>query len=255
MPRSFVQTICWWTKAPNFSQTPSTIACRRLACQQYQAAFGRMACSMAALMKPPYSSGPWLASSGDGVAFGPILILVGPALLRWMVGAVVRHQIRWITCEENRLLIVHDADDVVRLGAVAAQETVIAEQPQIARARYRVRWRLGHDVFAGETTVVAVEWRRQPIELFLVETGEVEIEPGGVECVQFRCQQLLIPLTRQHQLVIGNAVRPHLLCAQVRQPNDRNFCEPQVLRREETAVAGDHLAILGDQQRHGPAVA
>ena len=63
MPRSLAQTICWWTKAPNFSHTPSTIACLRLACQQYQAALGRMACSMAALMKPSYSSGPWLESS------------------------------------------------------------------------------------------------------------------------------------------------------------------------------------------------
>src|SRR5512132_586710 len=100
----------------------------------------------------------------------------------------------------------------------AGQEalTIIRSQPH------------GHVAAVLSTLRRAVEWRRQPIELFLVETGEVEIEPGGVECVQFRCQQLLIPLTRQHQLVIGNAVRPHLLCAQVRQPNDRDFCEPQV---------------------------
>jgi hypothetical protein len=52
MPRSLAQTIYWCTNEPNFSHTPSTIACLRLACQQYQAALGRMACSMAALMKP-----------------------------------------------------------------------------------------------------------------------------------------------------------------------------------------------------------
>ena len=63
MPRSLTQMICWWTKAPYFSQTPSTIAWLRLACQQYQAAFGRMACSIAALMKPSYSSAPCEESS------------------------------------------------------------------------------------------------------------------------------------------------------------------------------------------------
>ncbi len=39
MGRSLTQRICWCTKAPNLSHTPSTIACRRLAYQQYQAAF------------------------------------------------------------------------------------------------------------------------------------------------------------------------------------------------------------------------
>src|ERR1035437_4579564 len=47
----FDQMICWWTKAPFFSQDSSTIRWRREACQQYHAAFGRMATSTATLMK------------------------------------------------------------------------------------------------------------------------------------------------------------------------------------------------------------
>ena len=171
-----------------------------------------------------------------------------------MVGAVVVDQIWWISCEQDRLLVVHDADDVIRLGAVAAQQAMIAQQPQIARPRHRVHRRLGNDVFAGEA-IALVERRQQPIELLLVETGEVEIEAGGVQRVQFRRQELLIPGTREHQLVIGDAVRPHLLGAEMRQPNDRDFGEPQVPRRQQPAMAGDHLAVLGHQQRHGPAVA
>ena len=100
-----------------------------------------------------------------------------------------------------------------------------------------------------------VERRQQPIELLLVETGEVEIEPGGVQGVQFRCQELLIPGTGENQLVIGDAVRPHLLGTEMRQPNDRDFGEPQVAGRQQPSMAGDHLAVLGDQQRHRPAVA
>jgi hypothetical protein len=79
-------------------------------------------------------------------------------------------------------MVVHDSDDVIRLGAVAAQKPMIAEQPQIARARYRVQWRLGNDVFAGKA-VALVERRQQPIEVLLVEAGEVEIEPCGIQCV------------------------------------------------------------------------
>ena len=94
-------------------------------------------------------------------------------------------------------MVVHDSDDVIRLGAVAAQKPMIAEQPQIARARYRVQWRLGNDVVACKAVAV-LERREQPVEVFLVETGEVEIESGGVQRVQFRRQQLLIPSAREH---------------------------------------------------------
>jgi hypothetical protein len=128
-------------------------------------------------------------------------------------------------------MVVHQARDVVRLGRVTAQEAMVAEQPEIAWARNGIGRRLGDDVFAGEA-VSLVERRQQPIELLLVETGEVEIEPGGVECVKFRRQELLIPSARDHQLVIGDAVRPHLLCAQVRQTNDRDVGETQVSSRQ-----------------------
>ena len=151
-------------------------------------------------------------------------------------------------------MVVHDADDVIRLGAVAAQQAVIAEQPEIARPRHRVHRRLGNDVFAGET-VALVERRQQPIEFLLVETGEVEIEAGGVQRVQFGCQELLIPGTGENQLVVSDAVRPHLLGTEMRQPNDRDFGESQVAGRQQPSMAGDHLAVLGDQQRHRPAVA
>ena len=48
---------------------------------------------------------------GHCIGFGPLLILVRPALLRRMVGAVVADEIRRITCEQDRLLVVHDANE------------------------------------------------------------------------------------------------------------------------------------------------
>ena len=67
-----------------------------------------------------------------------------------MIGAVVVDQIGRIGGEQDRLLTVHHPDDVLGLGAVAAQQPVLAEQPQVAGTRHWVgRW-LGDDVLAGQ---------------------------------------------------------------------------------------------------------
>jgi hypothetical protein len=64
---------------------------------------------------------------GDGVAVRPILVLIRPALFRGMIGAGVVDQIRRIRGKQYRPLVVHDSDNVIRLGAVAAQKPMIAE--------------------------------------------------------------------------------------------------------------------------------
>jgi hypothetical protein len=172
-----------------------------------------------------------------------------------MVGAGVVDQIRRIRGKQYRPLVVHYADNVIHLGAVAAQKPMVAEQPEIARPRDWVQRRLGDDVLACEATVAAVKRRQQLIEFLLVETGEVEIEAGSVQRVQFGREEFLIPGTCENQLVVSDAVRTHLLGTEMRQPNDRDLGETQVAGRQQPSMAGDHLAVLGDQQGHGPAVA
>ena len=66
----------------------------------------------------------------------------------------------------------------------------------------------------------------------LVEAGELEIEAGGVQRVQLGGEQLVIPGAGENQLVIGDAVRSHLLGAEMRQPDDRNLGETQVAGRQ-----------------------
>ena len=170
-----------------------------------------------------------------------------------MVGAVVVDEIRWIGREQDRLLAVHDADDVIGLGAVAAQQPVIAEQPQIARARHRVQRRLGDDVFAGKA-VALVERRQQPVQVLALEAGEIEIEAGGVQRVQLGGEQLVIPARQLGQAVIRDPVRADLLRRQVRQPDDRHLAQAQVLRRQQAAMAGDDLAVVRHHHRRRPAV-
>jgi hypothetical protein len=69
---------------------------------------------------------------------------------------------------------------------------VIAQQPQLARQRDWIDRRLRDDVLAGET-VALVERRQQPVQVLALEAGEVQIEAGGVQRVQFGRQKFVIP--------------------------------------------------------------
>ena len=55
-PRKLAQLLDELVQAPNFSQMDSTIACLRLACQQYHAALGSIASSMATRTNLSYRS-------------------------------------------------------------------------------------------------------------------------------------------------------------------------------------------------------
>ena len=76
-------------------------------------------------------------------------------------------------------MVVYDADDVVLLGAVAAEETVIAQEPQIARARHRVHRRLGNDVFAREA-IALIERSQQPVQVLALEAGQARSKPAAL---------------------------------------------------------------------------
>ena len=69
---------------------------------------------------------------------------------------------------------------------------MIAEQPQVARARHRVQGRLGDDIVAGKAVAV-VERCQQPVELFALKAGETQIETGGIQRMQFGGEEFVIP--------------------------------------------------------------
>ena len=92
------------------------------------------------------------------------------------------------------------------------------------------RWR--NDVVAGEAIAV-VERREQRLQFLLVKAGEVEIETGGVQRVQFGRQEFLVPSAHENQLIVRDAIGADLLWRQVRQLDNRDFCEAQVAGREQ----------------------
>ena len=65
------------------------------------------------------------------------------------------------------------------LGAVAAEQAVIAQEPQIARPGDGVQRRLGDDVFAE--AIALVERCQQPVEVLALEAGQPKVETGGVQ--------------------------------------------------------------------------
>ena len=75
---------------------------------------------------------------GHAVARRPVLVAGR------MVRAVVVDEVRRIGREQHRPLAVHQPAHVRGAGAVAAEQPVVAEDPEIARARRRVARRLGH---------------------------------------------------------------------------------------------------------------
>ena len=46
---------------------------------------------------------------------------------------------------------------------------------------------------------------KQPVELVLIETGQRQIESGGLQIAEFKPEQFLAPLTRFCQLVVAIA--------------------------------------------------
>jgi len=125
-----------------------------------------------------------------------------------VVGAVVVHQIGRIGREQDRPLAIHQAAHVGRAGAVAAQEAMVAEDPEIARARCRIARRLGNGHrrhgAPGATffTVIFRDVGQQLVQLAIGEPDERQVEILGQQIVQLRRQQRLVPGAEFGQLVV-----------------------------------------------------
>ena len=81
--------------------------------------------------------------------------------------------------------------DVLGLAAVAAEQPMVAENPQVARLGDRLVGRLGHLVRIGQAVLHArVEHLRQVV---LGEAEQVQVEVHALEGRQFDRQQFVIP--------------------------------------------------------------
>ena len=98
--------------------------------------------------------------------------------------------------------------DVGQHRGVAAQQAMVAQNPQVARAADRLFGRLRDLVLGLSARRLAIGQRQQPLELRRVEADQVEIEVLVPEPGQLFRQQLLAPPRLQGELVIRDEVRP-----------------------------------------------
>jgi len=114
-----------------------------------------------------------------------------PLVLR-VVGAVIIHQVRRIGGKQDGPLALHQTDDIVRLGTVAAEQAMRVQDPEIAWTGNGITRRFGNGLFFFRFGVIFDA--QQVVEFGCVEAGHLQVEVHGAEFFQFDPQQLLVPL-------------------------------------------------------------
>ena len=142
---------------------------------------------------------------------------------------------------------VQQAIHVLGLAAVAAEQAVVAEEPQVARLRDRLVGRLGHVVGVGQALVRLRP--EQPQQLVGGEAGQVQVEVHLLELGQLERQLVVVPARHRGRLVVGDAVRLGLRRRQADGHVDRDFFQAQLQRRLVARVADDDDALLIDDDR------
>ncbi|MFQ6047993.1 MAG: hypothetical protein ACE5K7_01355 [Phycisphaerae bacterium] len=133
----------------------------------------------------------------------------------------------------NRLAI-QQAIDVRVATTVAAEQAMLAEEPQVARLRDRLV-RVGHALLD-----LALE---QLGQLGLVETEQLQVEAAVPQLAQFDRQQVVVPLGQVGELVVGDPVGPDLLGREVLGHVHRHLIEPELLGYLPARMAADDHAI------------
>ncbi|KNX39877.1 hypothetical protein ROTO_35770 [Roseovarius tolerans] len=211
---------------------------------------------------------------GDGgryepvVEFGPLAAVVpsdavglAPVLVpRRVVRSVVVDEIRRVGRKQHRALAVHQTADIFVVRAVPAEQPMIAEDPQVACPRGRIaRW-LGdgqrrHGA-PGATFFSAAHVRiegQQLVEFAVGKADQRQVVVVGQQLVQFRRQQRLVPCSEFGQFIVGQTIGPALRLGQVPEHDHRRLGQPKLRRGQHPPVAGDQLAVLAHEARHGPA--
>ena len=126
--------------------------------------------------------------------------------------------------------------DIRRRRAVAAQQAMIAEEPDIAGNRDRLLGQLRHLVGIGQAGI-AVRGEGRPLRL--AEADQVEVEAKNLQLAQFEPEQFLVPAAVERQLVVGDRVGLLLRLGPADRHHDRDFGDAQLARRQHPAMTGD----------------
>ena len=143
--------------------------------------------------------------------------------------------------------------DVGQHRGVAAQQPMVAQNPEIARLADRVLQRFRNLVLNLIARRLAVGQHQQPFQLRGVEPNQVEVEALVPQPHQLFRQQRVIPAGLQGDLVIGQDVGPLLRLAKVLESDYRHLGERELAGRQQSAVSREDAALLVDEHRVRPA--
>jgi hypothetical protein len=99
----------------------------------------------------------------------------------------------------NELLRV----DHKRIGAVAANQPMLAKQPNVSRLAYRDGWRLRRLVRVGQASIPV---ERQRCYFVGAKAYQLEVEIECLEIAKLYLEQIIIPVGIQRQLVVGQHI-------------------------------------------------
>lgn len=170
-----------------------------------------------------------------------------------LVVAAIVHPIRWICPNHVHELVIEQGPVVGGDRGVAAEQFVLAEEPEISWLRDRALPGLERLIVVGESRTVRLLAVEQLRELVRIETDETEIEIVLPERLELDPQELLVPRARKGKLVVRDHVSALLRLREMRKLHDRDLLEAQLAGRQQPPVARDHAVPAVHQDRIGPA--
>ena len=198
----------------------------------------------------------------------PSFAPVGPIVIQHLAGAlglrrtrlvapgrIVFHPIGRVGHHQERIQVTKKPPDNIGRGAVAADQPVRSQLPEIACHRHRCDRRFGDLILALDRAIGAQRVRvtQKSIQIFVTHAEEGEVEVFGQEPRDLVAQHGLVPFAEFRKLVVDDPVGPSLRLVEVAEPDHRYILQTQHGGGQHPAVAGNQFAIVCDHAGNGPA--
>jgi hypothetical protein len=145
--------------------------------------------------------------------------------------------------------IVEQPVHVFGLARIAAQQPVLAEEPEITWLRHRLvrgRWHVIRVALALGNRLQVLR------KLIFAEAQERQIEAHRLQVGELKREEFLVPLGDRRRLVVGQPIRLRLLGRQVLGDVDRDFLEAELPGGLPARVADDDDLVSVNNDRLTP---
>ncbi len=132
------------------------------------------------------------------------------------------------------------------VGAVAADQPVPSEPPDVAERRGRALRGLWRLVRVGQALGRRIE---EPREFVHLEAHQAQVEAVRAQIAELHPEHLGVPARALGQLVVGEDERPLLRLGQMRELDDGDLFEAELARRHHPTVPDDDPVRAVDQHR------